>query len=144
MYKKILVAYDGSEFSEVALNQGAGLAELCNAELHLVGILATSTQMIPQPGLGTVDIWGMERDQIETALEAAAKRLSGQGLRVTKSIRDGNPAAQIAGCAHEWNANLVIVGHSDKGVLARWFAGSVGSGLLSDLPCNMLVATSQT
>jgi nucleotide-binding universal stress UspA family protein len=41
------------------------------------------------------------------------------------------------------DADLVIVGHSDKGILARWFEGSVGAGLVRDLPCNLLIASGE-
>jgi len=34
MYRKILLAYDGSTFSAAALSQGAELASLCKVELH--------------------------------------------------------------------------------------------------------------
>ncbi len=141
MYKKILVAYDGSRFSDVALHQAADLARLCNAELHLLGIMAITSISAVAQGTGSVDIWGMERKQIEDALETAARDLSSQGLKTKTSIREGNPANEIAACAAEIVADLVVVGHSGKGVLARWFEGSVGAGLLRDLHCNLLIAT---
>lgn len=141
MYQNILVAYDGSSFSDVALHQGLDLARLCNAKLHLVGIIAT-TAYVATPVVGLpIDFWGMEHKALGEALEGAARDLSGQGLKATTSIREGNPANEIAACANELNADLVVVGHSDKGVLARWFEGSVGAGLLRDLPCNLLIAT---
>ena len=140
MYQNILVAYDGSSFSDVALHQGLDLARLCKAELHLVGIVATTAYVVT-PVTASIDLWGMERKALEEALEGAARDLSGQGLKATTSIREGNPANEIAACADELKADLVVVGHSDKGVLARWFEGSVGAGLLRDLPCNLLIAT---
>ncbi len=141
MYKKILVAYDGSSFSDVALRQGSSLARLCHAELHLVGIVATTAFSAMGEGIGGIDIWGMERKLLEAALEGAALDLSSQGLQAVTSIREGNPAIEIAACAARLGADLVVVGHSDKGLFARWFEGSVGAGLFRDLPCNLLVAT---
>ena len=38
MFKKILLAYDGSEHSAAALAKAVELAELCQAELHLLCI----------------------------------------------------------------------------------------------------------
>jgi len=142
MYQRILVAYDGSSFSDVALRQGSALARLCKAELCLVGIVATSGYLALAEGTGGIDIWGMERKALEVALDSAARDLSGDGLNATTSIREGNPADEIAASAVEIKADLVVIGHSDKGVLARWFEGSVGAGMLRDLPCNLLIATS--
>jgi nucleotide-binding universal stress UspA family protein len=141
MYKRILVAYDGSSFSDVALHQGRDLAQLCGAELHLVGIVATAAYVVTPDVYGAVDLWQVERKAVEEALEKAAREISGQGPKPTTQVREGNPAHEIAGCAGELNADLVVVGHSDKGILARWFEGSVGAGLLRDMPCNLLIAT---
>jgi len=142
MYKKILVAYDGSSFSDVALKQGSELARLCNADLHLVGIVATTAYMALAEGTASLDIWGIERKKLEAALDGAVREISDQGLKPSASIREGNPADEIAVSAVELKADLVVVGHSDKGAFARWFEGSVGAGLIRDLPCNLLVATS--
>jgi nucleotide-binding universal stress UspA family protein len=141
MYKKILIAYDGSEFSDVAMKQGCELARLCGAQIELVGIVATTGYSAMAEGVGGIDIWGMERDALEAALGHAARKMSGQGLKAQTSLREGNPAHEIASHAKEEGADLVVVGHSDKGILARWFEGSVGAGLLRELPCNLLVAT---
>jgi len=42
MYKKIVLAYDGSSFSTAALHQGAEIARYCKAELHLLSIVETT------------------------------------------------------------------------------------------------------
>ena len=141
MYKKILVAYDGSSFSDVALHQAADLARLCKAELHLLGIMAITSVSALAVGTGSIDIWGMERKQIEDALETAARDLTSQGLNVMTSIREGDPAIEIVAHAIEIKSDLVALGHSDKGIFARWFVGSVGAGLLRDLPCSLLIVT---
>lgn len=141
MYQKILVAYDGSSFSDVALRHGSGLARLCNAELHLVGIVATTAYVGMAEGIAGIDIWGMEREGLEEALEGVSQDLSANGLKASTHVREGNPAYEIAACAAELKADLVVLGHSDKGLLARWFEGSVGAGLLRDLPCSLLIAT---
>ncbi|MBN2678607.1 universal stress protein [Acidithiobacillus montserratensis] len=45
MYRKIMVAYDGSASSELALQQGADLAALMQAELHLFGAIVSTGGM---------------------------------------------------------------------------------------------------
>ena len=39
MYKKILMAYDGSPEYRRALRQGSEMAELTNAEVHLLAVI---------------------------------------------------------------------------------------------------------
>ena len=92
-------------------------------------------------GGGGIDVWGMEQEDLQHALDTAARDLGGEGLTVSTSIRLGSPGTEIAACAHEIKADLVVVGHTGKGVLARLFQGSVGAELLNNLPCSLLVAT---
>jgi nucleotide-binding universal stress UspA family protein len=141
MYKKILVAYDGSSFSDAALHHGRDLARLCGAELHLVGIVATKAYVVSPEVFGAVDLWALNRVEVEHSLERAAVSLSGEGVEPCTHIREGNPVEEIANCSADLDVDLVIIGHSDKGLLARWFEGSVGAGLVRDLPCNLMIAT---
>jgi len=144
MYRKILLAYDGFAFSASALRQGAELARLAGAELHLLGIVVTTGVMALAEGSGGIDVWGRERQFVERALEEAAQDLASQGIKVFTCIREGEPSGEIAAHAHQIGANLVIIGHSDKGFLTRLFEGSIGAQLLSHLPCSLLVATGQS
>ena len=141
MYQKILLAYDGSSFSATALRQGADLARLCQAELHLLGIVVTTGSSLIVEAEGQIDVWGLERQDIERALESAAHDLGGKGVNAITSIRQGDPAIEIVTFAHEIKAELVVLGHSEKGVIIRWFDGSVGTELLNNLPCSLLIAT---
>jgi hypothetical protein len=34
-----------------------------------------------------------------------------------------------------------VLGHSEKGMIIHWFEGSVGTELLTNLPCSLLSAT---
>lgn len=139
MFKKILLAYDGSAHTAAALRQSADLARLCNAELHLLGIVVTIGSAALAEAYGT-DFFDRERKSIEEALQTANGEL-GEHVSVHVRIREGDPAEQIAAHAHEIGADLAVIGHSGKGFLARWFEGSTGAKLMRDLPCNLLVAT---
>lgn len=141
MYQKILLAYDGSSFSAAALRQGTDLARLCQAELHLLGIVVTTGSSLIVQTEGQIDVWGLERQDIERALESAAHDLGGKGVNAITSIRQGDPAIEIVTYAHEIKADLVVLGHSEKGIIVRWFEGSVGNELLNNLPCSLLIAT---
>lgn len=141
MYQKILLAYDGSSFSAAALRQGTDLARLCQAELHLLGIVVTTGSSLIVEAEGQIDVWGLERQDIERALASAAHDLGGKGVNAITSIRQGDPAIEIVTYAHEIKADLVVLGHSEKGIIVRWFEGSVGTELLNNLPCSLLIAT---
>lgn len=142
MYRKILLAYDGSTFSAAALRQGAELATLCKAELHLLSVAVTTGGMAIAEAAGPEDVWGLEHQKLERVVEAAVQDLRSQGLTVIACVRYGDPAIEIAAYAHEIEADLVVLGHTTaKGMLTRWLQGSVGAKLLDHLPCSLLVAS---
>src|SRR5258708_13087751 len=47
MYKKVLLAYDGSVEGRRALREGAKLAQLCRAEVYLLAVVEISSIMTP-------------------------------------------------------------------------------------------------
>jgi nucleotide-binding universal stress UspA family protein len=140
MFRKIVLAYNGPEYTAAALRQAADLARLCSAELHLLGVVATMGSVALAEAYGAMDFFGMEREAIEQALEMAIADLD-ENMSVHTRIREGDPADQIAAYAHEIGADLVVIGHSNKGFLSRLFEGSTGAKLIRNLPCNLLVST---
>ena len=154
-YKRILLAYDGTASSSAALRQSLDLASHCKAELHLLGVVAiTATSVSAGAAVAggamvgaypiVSEIWAQDEEFLQRALATAAHDLGRQGLSVDTSIRFGSPGLEIAACAHDIKADLVVIGHTGKGVLARLFEGSVGADLLNNLPCSLLVATGES
>jgi nucleotide-binding universal stress UspA family protein len=140
VYHTIVVAYDGTETGEAALRQGAELARLSRAELHLLGIVVSSGGLLLDPAVVSLDLLEAERQVLQAAMDDSARALGRRGLTAVTSIRDGEPAREIIAYVQEVAADLVIIGHSHKGLLARWFEGSVGTHLLDAMPCSLLVA----
>jgi nucleotide-binding universal stress UspA family protein len=50
MYKKVLLAYDGSIEGRLALREGAKLAQLCRAEVFLLAVVETSSSVAALEG----------------------------------------------------------------------------------------------
>lgn len=141
MYRTILLAYDGSNYSNVALRQGADLARACGAELHLLGVVQTTGSMAIAEGMGGQDVWGRERAFVERALDTARAAAEQQGVSCIVTIREGDPSGEIVNHARAIKADLVVLGHKERGILAGWFGRSVGADLLGSLPCSVLIAT---
>lgn len=142
MFKKILLAFDGSKHSGPAFDRAAGVARLCDTELHMIGIVASRTGLAMTEPSAQFDIWNVERDRVERSLAEATQEAAARGVKVFANLREGDPAKEIAKEATAMNADLVVIGHSDKGKFARWLQGSVGADLVRDLPGNLLIATS--
>lgn len=143
MYQKIVVAYDGTGAGEAALHQGADLARLCKAELHLLGVVVSSGGLMLDPAIVPIDLLEAERQVLQAAMTDSVRALGRRGVSAVTAIRDGEAASEIIAYVHAVKADCVVVGHNHKGVLARWFEGSVGTRLLDALPCSLLVASSR-
>jgi len=141
VFTRILLAFDGSAPCATALRHSADLARLAGAELHLLGIVVTSGYMATAEGVGGVDVWGMERAKLQPALDAAIAEIAAQGITAIATVREGEPAAEINAYACTIKADLIVLGHTRKGMFARWLEGSVGTRLLAKLPCSLLIAT---
>jgi nucleotide-binding universal stress UspA family protein len=138
MYRKILLAYDGSPNGREALAQAKNLASMSGATVRLLAIIDPSENMLVVEGMSFIP--DNQRLVTQSVLDAGVRRLQGAGCAATNEVKYGNPAEQIALSAREMEADLIIVGHRDQGSLARWLNGSVGASILHHPPCSVLVA----
>ncbi len=141
MYKKVLLAYDGSIEGRRALREGAKLAQLCRAEVFLLAVVELSSIMIPEAGL-TISI-EEQNANYQAILAEGVERLKALGFSPTSRLEMGDAGKKIADVAEEIEAHLVVVGHHPQGPLARWWFGSVGSYLVKRLRCSVLVAQTE-
>jgi nucleotide-binding universal stress UspA family protein len=140
MYRKILLAYDGSTEGRRALREGAKLAQLFRAEVFLLAVVELSPLMAPDAGFA-IPI-ELQTADYEAILAEGVERLKKLGFSPVSRLEMGDAGQKIAEVAEEIEASLVVVGHHPQGPLARWF-GSVGSYLVRRLRCSVLVAQTE-
>ena len=141
MYKKVVLAYDGSIEGRRALREGAKLAQLCRAEVFLLAVVELSPIMAPDAGL-TIPI-DEQTENYKAVLAEGVERLKALGFSPTFRLETGEAGQKIAEFAEEIGAHLVVVGHRPQGPLARWWFGSVGSYLVKRLRCSVLVGQTE-
>lgn len=144
MYRKILLAYDGSVEGRRALREGAMLARLCNAEVVLLAVVNLSTGIVMAEGAGGPGAAEHQRETYAQILAEGVERLRKLGFSPEARLEFGSPAQEITEAARQGAADLVVVGHRRQGTFARWWGGSVGASLMEDLPCSLLVAQNET
>lgn len=141
MYQKILVAFDGSPESRVAVEECSHLMQVSGREIHLVCVLHDPSpyllagEFVPEPALA------IDRTRMEADLKQASAMLTERGFAVTTHLQDGEPVDVISRLVESLRIDLVIVGHrrSKKWAL-RWWRGSVDSLLVERVRCSILVA----
>jgi nucleotide-binding universal stress UspA family protein len=75
----------------------------------------------------------------ERAIEAVRTALPVPAASVAARIVDGRPVPTIVLAARSWNADLILVGGSGRGVLSRTILGSVSDEVVRAAPCPVLV-----
>lgn len=138
-FETILLAYDGSEQGRVALRRCLPLMDTSEVTVHLMAVVPLAGAVAAADGFYTESMYEAERDRIQQILDDGVERLSGYGITATGYLRAGEPAHQIADMATELKTDLIVVGHQQRGVLSRWWRGSVGASLLDRVDCCLLV-----
>jgi len=141
MYQKILVAFDGSPESRLAVDECSHLMQVSGRQIHLVCVLHDPSpyllagEFVPEPALA------IDRSRIEADLNGAAAMLTERGFAVTTHLQDGEPVDVISRLVETLRIDLVIVGHRrTKKFALRWWRGSVDSLLIERVRCSILIA----
>ncbi len=141
MYTKILVALDGTEFSESILAQVEELAGKGDAEIMLFTVLP-HPQMHIENGrvFATVD-QEMERVKVEAEryLGQLEQRFCDKGIRTTRATSFGDPAREIADFARRNQVDLIAMATHGRQGLDRFLHGSVSEAVLRQASTPMLV-----
>ena len=144
-FRRIVVAYDGSEGAEHALAWAEDLALLHGAQALVVA--AYPAPQLDADLVGAHGWWpgyaaghARARDAARAAAEGAAARLRDAGVQARSVLAEGRPVQEVARLARERDADLVVVGSRGLGPLRQVFLGSVANGLLHQAKTNVLVA----
>jgi len=141
-YQRILLCYDGSREGRKALRQGAELALELKAETHVLAVVNMRSSIAQSAGLLTDVACSQFEQAARDILQEGVDKLKERGINAHGHFAFGNPIDEIARCAEQVKADLVIVGHRARGALARWWMGSENTLLLDRVRCSILVAVS--
>jgi nucleotide-binding universal stress UspA family protein len=139
MYKRILLAYDGSVEGRTALREGALLAKQCGAEVFLLSVLADSGMLLMSEVAFAGASVHME-DSFKEILDEGVARLRRLGFDPVAEMVRGQPAEEIGNFARKVGADLIVVGHRRQSAFDRWWSGPKGAYLMDYTDCSLLVA----
>ncbi len=141
MYKRIVLAYDGSQSGGRALLDCREIAQLMDAELFVIAVVPPPLEFAGGE-VGIYDSGQEERDrrQYQDILDEGLRRLAETGRAAKGEVLVGDAVDQIARYAAQVAADLVVVGHHRaRNWAARWWRGSVSRSLVEHAPCSVLV-----
>jgi len=137
MYKRILLAYDGSREGRRALREGALWAKRSGAEVFVLAITAPMASVDPMGA--PLPPTGEHEEILREGLAKAAEF----GLKAKGEVVTGQPVDIIRRYANGWKADLVVVGHRKRQLLERWWSGPSHSVLSDHLNCSLLISLNQ-
>lgn len=141
MYKRILLAFDGSESGGQALLECGDVANLMKAELKLLAVTPSMPPVYVGEGFIPTDTLDSEKERFRAILDEGLATLRERGFSAQGQLSFGEPVDEIARAAREWHADLIVIGHRKAGSWAeRWWRGSVTRTLIEIAPCSVLVA----
>ncbi|MDN5347405.1 MAG: hypothetical protein PWP65_969 [Clostridia bacterium] len=141
MFKKIILAFDGSPHARRALDAAVDLAQKYGAKLYIVSVVN-----IPDFA-GTVDEvnGALEKGKefFNKQLEEAQKTASREGVEVETRILAGHPFEAIARFVDSEGCDLIVVGSRGLGTVKRYLLGSVSEAIVRYAQCPVLVVKSR-
>ncbi len=147
MYQRILVAYNGTPESRVALEECLKLAPSASANVHLLAVVSSPPYLLvgefaAAAVLSVEEGLAAEHEKMAAELEKGAALLRAGGLSVTPHLEVGEPVSVIEELAGDLQVDLVIVGHTRaKPMALRWWRGTTDTLLVEKLRCSLLVAS---
>jgi nucleotide-binding universal stress UspA family protein len=137
--KRVLVAYDFSDYAELALKYAISLAQEHQAELHLLHVMPSGSVREPE-----IAWYPPTR---ESAYHQAARRLQRSvpeeaflWCKIKHAISEGQPYREILNYAEKHEVDLISLGAHGAGFGMRALFGSNVDRVLRQALCPVLVA----
>lgn len=142
---RILIATDGSDYSNAAIDKACEMFTLENAAFRVVSVFENPAPIMAEPGLAATNYQEIADGLRELAASNAhqgearvRKNLGGKVTEITSAVLNGFPDQEIIHDAAEWKADVIVVGSHGRGFWGR-LLGSVSDGVVHHARCPVLV-----
>ena len=144
---KILLAVDGSEFSEAAANAVVTRFRPEGTEVRVLHAVEWLKEMPPSFAYamgpaGADDIVKSREESYQRAghlVGRIANMLSAAGFRTSVLTPDVDPRHAIVAAAAQWPADLIVMGSHGRTGIDRLLMGSVAEAVVRHAPCSVQI-----
>jgi len=134
--EKLMVATDGSDYSESAIREAINLARICSSRLFVVSIVTTNLEfqtVVPQ-------VMEKEEKEAREHLDSVKSWAAKEGIECDVIDRlSEEPFQDIIDLAEKNKVDMIIVGTHGRTGLKRLMMGSVTAKVIGHAHCNVLV-----
>ena len=131
MFKKIMVAIDGSETSLEALKEARNIATSYHGMLRIVYAVADSDDADQQAGLKMLE---HAKSTVVNGIEVETHVLHAEAEYGLNGV-----AEAVANAANEWGADLLAMGTANRRGLERLVIGSVAEQMVGKVDASILL-----
>lgn len=140
---KILIATDGSEYSNEAIDESCRMFGKGENEFLVVSAFEADVPVMAEPFAISAEYYQRLEDTLEeqcnTVVADAKKRIEEKSsASVSTAVLRGFADKMIVEKAGEWEADLIVVGSHGRGFWGR-LLGSVSDGVVHHASCNVMV-----
>jgi Universal stress protein UspA and related nucleotide-binding proteins len=131
IFKRIMIATDGSENAEKAVSYGISFAKTIDAEVYALYVISTQQAVTTR----TVKGWSKDFEEYlenkgKTAIADVEKLGQEAGVKIKPVLLKGIPAEKILEFAEENNIDLIVVGTHGLTGIKRFLIGSVAENVV--------------
>ena len=135
MYKNIVLAFDGSKFSNKALQEAINIAQSSGGSLLILSIVDITDEFESEaPGLTDK----MTERLLKHAQKALGKAVAAK-VKAKVEVHVGDAYEMIVDISKKKKADLIVMGSHGRTGLTRLLMGSVTSRVIGHAPCAVLV-----
>ena len=147
LFRKTLVAFDGSEHSERALDYAAKEATHCEGELIVLTVIPeVFVPTFTTPGAGNVtpyirDYKEKIKEEYSHMRRIAEKELKEKypNLKVISLLIEGRPASIICDEAEKMDVSVIVISSRGLHGVERWVLGSTSRRVVDDCKRPILI-----
>jgi nucleotide-binding universal stress UspA family protein len=134
--EKILVAVDGSDYSELAVDQAISLGAICRSQIVVISVVDLfPEQMAVAPAL--VEKMSQE---VGKHLERAKEKIETAQIACETVVRmGGKPHEFIVQEARDRGIDLIVLGTHGRTGIKKVLLGSVAQNVIGSAPCPVMV-----
>ncbi len=137
MYKKILVAYDGSGSAKNALKEASRFAQEEKATIKLLVVVPSYEGDLDLLAISNVK--ESVENQGRMLLDEAVQIAEAEGLSPLKNLEFGEPYEKIVSVADDENCDLIVMGRKGMSGIERELVGSVTARVIGHTKKDVLV-----
>ena len=130
LFRKVLIATDGSEYTKKAVDYGIELAINTGAKLQAIYVVDTGGYKSIPLSAPQEYAYSILRQEGDMAIKYVADKAEAAGLEAEGIIAEGHPAEELIKYAEKNSIDLIVMGTLGKSRLDRFLMGSVADKVI--------------